>query len=145
MSEFLEFSRGPWRLRAALVEDAKVKGMEGYADDEPMDLFIWFVGRFDEDEWLAHGLSDHADDDAADKIYESIDGEQMDVWLAYAGVDWSSMANGYDEFAVTQRALVNDIHPKMMEDMLAMSRSEIRTLREAEENATPWGRPNSMN
>lgn len=134
MTAFAEFVRGPWRLRAVLCENQGVTGMPGYDDGSVLDVFLWFVGRMDEDEWFAQGVSDYFDDAAADEISGSFDGAHMDVLLAYGGVEWDEMEpNLHVEFGTTQRALASDIHPKMMEDLLKLSRTEIRALRDAED------------
>lgn len=127
----------PWRLRSVLVEDIEVEGDETTFPTGHQDVWIWFLGRMDEDQWFAHGISDHGDfttDDLND-VVAATDGAEMDVMLAYGGLRWDEITNGDAVvLAQVQRAMVNDMDPKMKADLMSMGRSEIDNIRKAEEN-----------
>lgn len=129
---FSDFVRGPWNIRAVAVQ-AHIDAWQE-PDEPPMTAWIWFVGRFGVDEWFAHGVSDVMDPDYANQLVPSIDPEEMDAILTYGGVEWDMIDGLEAHVANLQRVLINTMSEDMLDTLKALGRSEIITLREAEEN-----------
>lgn len=127
-----EYIHGPWRIRAVAVQ-AHVDTWQD-PDDPPMQAWLWFVSRLDIDEWFAHGISDTLEASFAEELVPTIDGEEMDVILSYGGVEWDMIEGVEAHVANLQRILINTMSRDMLDTLKKLGRSEIVTLREAEEN-----------
>lgn len=133
MEDLNEVIREPWRFRAVLVKDIEVEGSDSFPSG-PQDVYVWFVGRMDDDEWFAHGISDEFHESDADDMIDTIDGAEMDVMLAYGGLTWNEINSGdAGVLAQLQRNMVTEMHPALKADLMAMGSSEIHAIRLAEE------------
>jgi len=125
--KWVEFEGDMWTLRAVLCERLR------YDDEgERMDIWMWFAS-LGQDEWFAHAVSSDVGPKARETIFASIDGEEMDVMLAYAGEPWETIIEEPVGVGNMHRAVVNAINPGLMSDLKRMSRSEIVSLRSIEE------------
>jgi len=134
--DYIEYKRGPWRLRLVQFEDQTVEGFETEDNSDVVPLlFVWFVGRMDDDQWFAHGLSDFHDPSAADDVLRSIDGERMDVLLTLAGYTWEEIIEtDIAALSQLQRVYANKINEDYWADLVLMGKTELEELRATEEH-----------
>lgn len=134
MTEYIEYTREPWLIRAVFCLNIQTIGL---ISREAVDtnVYIWFVGNSN-DEWFAHGLSEDSGPSLADRVSESINGAEMDVMLAYGGLSWEAIMGEREHIAAVAQAQ-RDLAMKMpdghMNDLMALTYKEIKLLRLAEE------------
>lgn len=123
-----EFTVGPWRLRALFARD--VKDLEEGAN---RDVWLWFFSHPDEDNWMAHGLSDEAHEGVAEFMANDCDGGLMDVFITYAGEPWDLIEIFPVAHAQTMRNLVTALDSDRLDQMRGLTRADLRAIRESEE------------
>lgn len=124
--EWVEHQSGMWTLRAVLSKAVRID------DSGPQDVWVWYVSLGD-DEWFAHGVSNEISFETRQAMFDGIEGEIMDIMLAYAGEPWETILESPVGIGNMHRAVLNGMPPGLMSDLKRMSRSEILSLRSAEE------------
>jgi hypothetical protein len=122
-------------MRAIMTEGIKVENWPDRPDGSIMDVYVWFIGRLDEDEWFAHGVSDYMDSGCADEVFASVEGDRMDVLLTYGGHTWQEICEcGVVALSSLHRSMVAAMSADKWTELLQMGKTELLELRLREEN-----------
>ncbi len=121
-----------WRLRA--VHHGGVTATDEFGQ-EIKNPWVWFVGRpleTDPDEWLGIGVSLTVDQPTIDKMVDSFNDLEFNIFLAYTGNTWSVVNENPYQTAFSHRVVIQACTMKHLNLLMDMSLDQLRVARDNE-------------